>query len=407
MATARITEILQQLKLDGVTWEANEVAEFIAKLVTSRLASTLGTPAKTSPAASNSPPQAQAKTWSQRLPAVLSLMISQRIPLLNGHAIASKLEKRIGVVFSSIGMVYWCGFVISGLMIVAAYHEDFADELRRMFDPGLWLMLVGVWAVAKVIHETGHAVAARYHDVHVGKIGIMFFFLAPLAYVDVTDAWKLKSRWSRVQIALAGVYLELAVAAMAAWAWWLLPDGYAKHLAAQCFLIAGPTTLLVNANPLLRLDGYYVVSDLTEIPNLRMHGRRQLAGLLEKLLLKIDPPRALLSGLATKICNAPCCLQRRVSSRLDGRFDHRRINVGTWSRDSCLLWPRCCCGRSFRCLDGPSKVWKSEPPERWFLNDKRKRLLCHASLLLLVAQYLCVSHSPLIAPRSHRRQIPR
>ena len=93
-----------------------------------------------------------------------------------------------------------------------------------MFDPSLWLLLLGMWAISKVIHETGHAVAARYHGVQVGKIGILFFFMAPLAYVDVTDAWKLKSRWSRVQIALAGIYLELAVAAIAAWAWWLLPQ---------------------------------------------------------------------------------------------------------------------------------------------------------------------------------------
>jgi putative peptide zinc metalloprotease protein len=342
---------------------------------------------------------------------VLSLMISQRIPLLNGHAIASLLEKRIGFVFSGIGMVYWCGLVISGLMVVGTHHEDFVDELRRMFDPSLWLLLLGMWAVAKVIHEAGHAVAARYHDVHVGKIGIMFFFMAPLAYVDVTDAWKLKSRWSRVQIALAGVYVELAVAAIAAWVWWLLPDGYARHLAAQCFLIAGPATLLVNANPLLRLDGYYVVSDLTEIPNLRMHGRRQLAGLLERLLLKIDPPRALLSGWRRKFAtvHAACSVVFQVAW-MGGLI----IGVSMWARGlgillalaALLLWAILPLSR------WAAKVWTSEPPDRWYLNDKRKRLLCFAALLLMFIQHLCVSHSPLsrrvpIVVRFHDEQIAR
>lgn len=406
-----ITEILQQLKLDGVAWDPQEVAEFISKLITSQLASTVGLPRDTPQPAGDPPPQSQPKTWSQRLPAVLSLMISQRIPLINGHDVASKLEKRFGVVFSSVGMVYWCGLVVSGLMVVSTHHQDFAHELRRMFDPSLWLMLVCMWAVAKVIHEAGHAIAARYHDVHVGKIGIMFFFMAPLAYVDVTDAWKLKSRWSRVQIALAGVYLELAVAAIAAWAWWLLPDGYLKHLAAQFFLIAGPATLLVNANPLLRLDGYYVVSDLTEIPNLRMHGRRQLSALLERVLLKIAPPRALLSGWRRKFAtvHAACSVVFQVVW-MGGLI----IGVSMWARGlgillalaALLLWAILPLSR------WATKVWTSEPPVRWCLNDKRKRLICYAILLMMVVHHLCVSHSPLsrrvpIVVRFHDEQIAR
>ncbi len=406
-----ITEILQQLELDGVTWDPNEVAEFIGKLVTSQLASTVGSPAHASPSTGQTPRQAQPKTWSQRLPAVLSLMISQRIPLIHGHAIASKLEHRFGFVFSGVGMLYWCGLVISGLMIVGAHHQDFTDELRRMFDPGLWLLLFGMWAVAKVIHEAGHAVAARYHDVHVGNVGIMFFLMAPLAYVDVTDAWKLKSRWSRVQIALAGVYLELAAAAMAAWAWWLLPDGYAKNLAARFFLIAGPATLLVNANPLLRLDGYYVLSDLTEIPNLRMHGRRQLAAWLEKLLLKIEPPRPLLSGWrrAFATVHAACSVIFQVVW-MGGLI----IGVSIWARGlgillaaaALLLWAVLPLSR------WATKIWKSDPPDFWHLNYRRKRLLCFASLLLLFVQYLCASHSPLarrvpIVVRFHDEQIAR
>lgn len=296
-------------------------------------------------------------------------------------------------------------------MIVSAHHREFADELRRMFDPGLWLLLLGMWAVCKVIHEMGHAVAARYHDVQVGKMGIMFFFLAPLAYVDVTDAWKLKSRWSRVQIALGGIYLELGVAAMAAWAWWLLPDGYAKHLAAQFFMIAGPATLLVNANPLLRLDGYYIVSDLTEIPNLRMHGRRQLVGRLERLLLKTSPPRALLSGWRRRFAtfHAACSVLFQVVW-MSGLI----IGVSIWARGlgivlalaAALLWGVLPLSRWV------INVWTSEPAGRWYLNDKRKRLFCLAALLLMIGQQMCLSQSPLarrvpVVVRFHDEQIAR
>jgi putative peptide zinc metalloprotease protein len=257
----------------------------------------------------------------------------------------------------------------------------------------------------------GHAVAARYHGVRVGKIGIMFFLCAPLAYVDVTDAWKLRNRWSRVQIALAGVYLELAVASIAAWAWWWLPDGYVRHLAAQMFLVAGPATLLVNANPLLRLDGYYVVSDLTEIPNLRMHGRSQLAGICNHLLLGTVPKESLLGGwrqpFATVHAFASVVFQIVWMSGLV-------IGVSLWARGlgvllataAILLWAVLPLTR------WTISMWLSKPAEKWYLNDTRIRLLCYASLLLMLGQNLSMSDSPLarrvpVVVQFHDEQIAR
>ncbi len=407
--TRTLSDILQVLESDGIRWDPKEVAEFISKLVSSQIAAPVGI----SDAAQRTqkPPTAQGaresgqgenerssheslQHWYRRLPKLLSLMISQRFPLIQGQGLATKLEKHVGCAFSILGMLYWAGLVLSGLMIVAAHRQDFAGELRRMFDPGIWLVLLVMWIIAKVIHEAGHAVAARYHGVHVGKMGIMFFFLAPLAYVDVTDAWKLKSRWSRVQIALAGVYLELAVAALAAWAWWFLPDGLPRHLAAQFFLVAGPATLLVNANPLLRLDGYYVVSDLTEIPNLRMHGRKQLVAWIEKLVLKIDPPRPLLSGWRRVFAtfHAACSVVFQVVW-MGGLI----IGVSMWLPGIGLLLA--IAASMLWCIIPLSrwvyKVWIHEPGERWFMNSKRKRLIGLAMLLVLMFQYFCATNSPL------------
>ena len=391
-----LSEIIPILHRDGVNWEPKEVAEFISKLVASRLAGTVDSVGGPSQGDKNPGTAPQpVTTWSQRLPRLLSLMVSQRIPLVEGHAIASKLEKRFGILFSGVGTLAWCLLVFSSLLIVAANRQAFAAELGRMFDPGIWIVLLVMWAVAKVIHEAGHAIAARYHGVHVGKIGIMFFFLAPLAYVDVTDAWKLRSRWSRVQIALAGVYLELAVAALAAWSWWFLPDGLPRHLAAQFFLVAGPATLLVNANPLLRLDGYYVVSDLTEIPNLRMHGRTQLAGYLEKILLKLEPQRALLSGWRRTFAgvHAACSVLFQIVW-MSGLI----IGVTIWAKGlgmllalaAALLWAILPLSRWVY------KVWTLEPATgRWYMNEKRKRLLYIGFVLVLALQYLFASDSPL------------
>ncbi|CAN0494958.1 unnamed protein product, partial [Hapterophycus canaliculatus] len=124
----------------------------------------------------------------------------------------------------------------------------------------------------------------------------MFFMFAPLAYVDVTDAWKLPKRRSRIAIALGGVYFELICASVAVWTWWWCQGDWIGNLAAQIFFLAGPATLLVNANPLLRLDGYYVVSDLVDVPNLREQGRRLLGGMIESRIFLMKSPKTHLAG---------------------------------------------------------------------------------------------------------------
>ncbi|NND99917.1 MAG: peptidase M50, partial [Pirellulaceae bacterium] len=333
-----IEAITQAINAEGLQWSPQDVATFAAVLVKQRLASAKASPtmeAVTSgvtaqvdvetpradhadlaksivptPSSSQHPVTEQpttatttatddpstSRTWFQHLPKYLSLVVSQRIPLVQGGPIAAKWQGIIGPAFSIPGMILWAVLVASGMLVVYGHFDSFVHELHRLFDPGMWPVLIGFWCIAKVIHEMGHAVCASRYGVRIGKMGVMFFLLAPLAYVDVTDAWKIRNRLKRVHIALAGVYLELGIAAIAAWAWWWLPAGLMKHLAAQVFVVTGPTTLLVNANPLLRLDGYYVLSDLLEIPNLRMHGRAQLGRRLEWMMFGIPIKPSLLSG---------------------------------------------------------------------------------------------------------------
>ena len=398
-----LTDIVAALQADGITWTPDRTAEFVSKLVTSRLARTIDTVAQpptpdhasasAAQAASPAGPRSRPLTWSQRLPKLLSLTVSQRIPLMYGDAPAERLRRVIGSVFSGRGVVGWSLLAISSLIITSIHSEAFADELRRMFDPQIWIVLLCMWVIAKVIHEAGHAVAARYHGVRVGKVGVMFFFLAPLAYVDVTDAWKLPSRWKRVQIAAAGVYLEWILASLSAWAWLLLPDGYARHLAAQCFLVAGPGTLLVNANPLLRLDGYYILSDLTEIPNLRMHGRRQLVGLLERLLLRIPSCQPLLSGWRWYFAtvHAACSVVFQIAW-MSGLV----IAVSMWAEglglllafSAIMLWVL------LPLVSWFSKIWRLESAGAWELSEKRRRLVAVTLCGFVIVQYLWVSSSP-------------
>ena len=299
----------------------------------------------------------------------------------------------------------------SGLLIVLTNHREFAREFAALFDPTLWVLLLAMWVLAKVCHECGHAIAARYHGIRVGKFGLLFFFLAPLPFVDVTDAWKLESKWKRIQIGLGGVYIELALAAIAAWVWWLSPGEMLGHLAAQFFLIAGPGTLLVNANPLLRLDGYYVLSDLTGIPNLRMHGRKQLGSLLNQHLMGTDAEPSLLKGwrrpFATMHALASVAFQLVWMTGLIIAISHWMRGAGMiiaiaaislWGVVPLLAWVR--------------KMWNYESTERWQWNTQRVRLLTVISAIPFVVHFMATDASPLmrrvpVVVRNHDPQIVR
>lgn len=406
-----LTDIMQTLADEDIDWQPREVAEFISRLVASRLAHPVITrhvPEASDPSDGQDAP-AQ-RRWMKAAKA-LSLVISQRIPLLHGDPIASRLERKLGSVFSPTGTVYGVLFILTGLVIVATHASEFSAEIERMFDPGMWVVLLVMWVLAKAIHELGHAVAARYHGVQVGKMGIMFFLFAPLAYVDVTGAWKLRNRFSRVQIALAGIYVELAIASIAAWAWWYLPDGLPRHLAAQLFVVAGPATLLVNANPLLRLDGYYVLSDLTEIPNLRMHGRRQLASLIERILFGIKPPRPLLEGWRRKFAtfHAACSVVFQVVW-MGGLV----IGISMWARGlgvviaiaATILWALLPLTRWIH------KIWTMGGDDRWTFNSRRKRLVTYAVLVGVWIVPFFADSSPFarrvpVVVQFHQEQIAR
>ena len=349
--------------------------------------------------------------WYQRGVAALSLLVCQRMPICDGDRLAIALNQRWGAIYSRLGFWNWLLLVCSGLLIVLGNQREFAAEFTRIFDPNIWIVLLVMWAFAKVGHELGHAVAARHLGTRVGKVGILFFFLAPLPFVDVTDAWNLESKWKRIQIGLGGVYVELAMAAVAAWVWWLAPEGLVGHLAAQFFLVAGPGTLLVNANPLLRLDGYFVLSDLTDIPNLRMHGRNQLSGLLNQWVMGIEPAESLLKGwrrpFATvhALCSIVFQCIWMTGLVVAIAFWIKGIGaiialaaIGLWVVLPTVMWI--------------GKMWFYQNVGAWRLNMQRRRLLLMVSLLPLGIHFFMTDDSPFarripVVVRNYDPQIAR
>ena len=169
------------------------------------------------------------------------------------------------------------------------------DELRRTFayffnlQGGLYFVIAATFS--KVLHELGHAYAAKRYGVRVPAMGLAFLVMFPFLYTDTGETWKLADRKKQLVIASAGMATELAIASFATLLWAITPEGGAKHV---LFILATTTwvmTLAVNASPFMRFDGYFVLSDALDFPNLHERSgacarwwlRRRFFGLHEPL----------------------------------------------------------------------------------------------------------------------------
>ena len=149
-------------------------------------------------------------------------------------------------------------------------------------DPQLFLIELIVIILSISLHEFGHAIMCRRFGGEVHTMGVMFMVFTPMPYVDATSSWSFRSRWQRVLVGAGGMIPELFVAAGMIFVWANTGEGTLHSLAYNIMFVASVSTLLFNANPLMRFDGYYILSDLLDIPNLYFRSNQQLIYLIER-----------------------------------------------------------------------------------------------------------------------------
>lgn len=156
-----------------------------------------------------------------------------------------------------------------GLYLVGREWQGFTNTFMYFFNTrGFVYFTVTIFAV-KVLHELGHAYMATYYNCRVASMGVIFLVFWPVFYTDTTDAWRLTSKYKRLNIAAAGIIVELVLAVFATFLWSFLDDGALKSAAFFVATVSWSFSLLLNANPLLKFDGYYLLSDWLDISNLQ------------------------------------------------------------------------------------------------------------------------------------------
>jgi putative peptide zinc metalloprotease protein len=214
-----------------------------------------------------------------------------RIPLVRPAAFLERTLPRVAPLWSARVLYGFAALALLGLYLVSRQWDVFMASFLYFFSwQGLIAYAFGLSAV-KVIHELGHAYTATRFGARVPSMGVSFLVMFPVLYTDTTAAWRLTSRKERLAIDVAGVAAELMVASLATLAWVALPDG---SLRSMVFVLATSSwimSLIVNLNPFMRFDGYYVLADLLDIPNLQPRAFALGRWRMRELLFGLgDPP---------------------------------------------------------------------------------------------------------------------
>ncbi|MEZ6136965.1 MAG: HlyD family efflux transporter periplasmic adaptor subunit [Pirellulaceae bacterium] len=232
-----------------------------------------------------------------------------RVPLISGP----RLE-RIATWFAP--LVCWpvllavtIGCVASAILVLLNW-EEYCLLTSNLFvaDGRLWWIVA--WLILKSVHELGHAVIAVKVGSQIRAAGISFIFLAPVPYVDISDLWTISNRWHRILCSAGGMLVELVCAAIAACVALHTSNESLQYFCCAVAATGTVATLAFNANPLLRFDGYFIVSDLLQRPNLWTEGQLAVKRFVAKLLHPWSSPASaihpayVLYGLA--------CYQYRV-----------------------------------------------------------------------------------------------
>jgi putative peptide zinc metalloprotease protein len=209
--------------------------------------------------------------------------------------------------FSSQALLAAVLLMLCSLSIVLLRCDQLLQELPDLQSLITWQNLAAVgtaFLLLRLLHELGHALTCLHFGGECHELGVYFILFMPLLYCDVSDSWRHPRRQQRMAVAAAGIFVELCVAAVCGLLWaWSVP-GVLHTLFLNLMLVSSLNTLLVNGNPLIRFDGYYVLSDLLQIPNLWTLARSASAALTERAILGIRLPwhefgsKAGFSGLA-------------------------------------------------------------------------------------------------------------
>jgi putative peptide zinc metalloprotease protein len=218
------------------------------------------------------------------LGSTIGKLTQMQISLGSPDGPVGKVAPKLGWLYSGAAACFWLGLLGIAMVLIGLRFDVFLSELPDLQSLRSPAFLVGyglIFVLTRFIHEFGHAVVCKRAGASCKDAGLIVSFGMLCPYVDITDAWKIGSRAQRIGIALAGIYTECVLAFFAALLWLATHPGWAHDLALQTLLVCTVTTLLFNANPLMKYDGYFVLCDWLHLQKLRERSFETIDAMLD------------------------------------------------------------------------------------------------------------------------------
>ena len=227
----------------------------------------------------------------QRIVSTLGSVLAIRFRGVDPEPLLAVIYPWVRLAFSIPMFGVWLLLVGAALLLVAVQFDELLarlPDLDAFLAPHNLLWIAITLASIKIVHELAHGLTCKHFGGECHEIGVMLLVFTPCLYCNVSDSWLIPSKWRRMAIAAAGIYVELAIAAVCTFLWWFSEPGRFNTLCLNAMFVASVSTVLFNGNPLLRYDGYYLLSDLLDVPNLWQQSRSLLTGVLRKWCLGVE-----------------------------------------------------------------------------------------------------------------------
>jgi putative peptide zinc metalloprotease protein len=228
--------------------------------------------------------------WMQTLTNILYI----KLPIFDPDRLLTRMVKYTRFIFTMPFFLLSVAVMLAAAGLVATHFETFRSKLPDYHEFFSFKTVVYLWIAlgcVKVIHEFGHGISCKRFGGEVHEMGALLLCFSPALYCNVSDAWTLPNKWHRIIISAAGIYVELIIAAIATFVWWnSATHPFVHNMSLSLMVVCSVSTVVFNANPLMRYDGYYVLADWLEIPNLRERSNRYLLNLFQEHCLGVEVP---------------------------------------------------------------------------------------------------------------------
>lgn len=274
--------------------------------------------------------------------------MSIRIPLFDPDRALDSLMRLVPRSAGRLMALIWFVVVLPAPILAAIHWPDLTENLtERVLSLQNLLAVACVYPVVKLFHELGHALAVKSGHGEVRDVGLMVVTLVPVPYVDASASTAFRSKWRRALVAAAGILVEIFIAAIALDVWIISEPGLVQTVAFNTMLVAGVSTVLFNGNPLLRFDGYFVLCDLAEMPNLAGRASAYWSSLVNRRLFGApqEPTRTTRGERAWFILYAPLALAYQLSvtiaaaAFLATKFFGIGVALALWGSAVNIVWP--------------------------------------------------------------------